>query len=436
MCHIVGIEPQFENIISNGPYIPMAAGQRNPKVQWTPDERKATKLDRRLKSLIMFVLPNDQINFVINCLIAKSTWDILILYHEGPYDVKEKSELAYLLGKLKYEENLIDCIYGTNKEKTLVSATTLSAAFFSTSIVKDFQDSPDDEEGARSSQEYMNDLEEEYQPRALLAKSNVSSKGYAMVCSAKQLIKLNATNVAEKISEAEDSTLPTHDTGKVPPDKSQRNMTVSCCCLGTDISQKDKKPSKKRQNRTRDGKVCEDEAQSKSRADYDNLGNFIYKRKKGEKRKKEEDCGGAYSFYSTPLSLLEKLAGVKPVFGPKTIKLILKSKSTFKAEALKGVIINEPSSAPAKGKSASHWLSYDHDTLGHNKIISLRRGIKPRNPQHVTKNCETCGSNVHTITDHNEIEWFRKIEALQAKKAGIFKTSKIESSSALIKDSH
>ncbi|GJS01928.1 hypothetical protein Tco_0180085 [Tanacetum coccineum] len=33
---------------------------------------------------------------------------------------------------------------------------------------------------------------------------------------------------------------------------------------GTDISQKDEKPSKKRQNQTRDGKVCEDEAQSKS----------------------------------------------------------------------------------------------------------------------------------------------------------------------------
>ncbi|GKD44631.1 hypothetical protein Tco_1269276 [Tanacetum coccineum] len=32
----------------------------------------------------------------------------------------------------------------------------------------------------------------------------------------------------------------------------------------TDISQKDEKPSKNRQNRTRDGKVCEDEAQSKS----------------------------------------------------------------------------------------------------------------------------------------------------------------------------
>ncbi|GJZ71381.1 reverse transcriptase domain-containing protein [Tanacetum coccineum] len=34
--------------------------------------------------------------------------------------------------------------------------------------------------------------------------------------------------------------------------------------MGTDISQKDEKPSKKRQNRSRDGKVCEGEAQSKS----------------------------------------------------------------------------------------------------------------------------------------------------------------------------
>ncbi|GKF84680.1 retrovirus-related pol polyprotein from transposon TNT 1-94, partial [Tanacetum coccineum] len=35
----------------------------------------------------------------------------------------------------------------------------------------DFQDSPDDEEDTRSSHEYLNDLKEEYQVRALLAKS-------------------------------------------------------------------------------------------------------------------------------------------------------------------------------------------------------------------------------------------------------------------------
>nr|GEW04196.1 hypothetical protein [Tanacetum cinerariifolium] len=35
----------------------------------------------------------------------------------------------------------------------------------------DFQDSPDDEEDTRSSHEYLNDLEEEYQARSFLAKS-------------------------------------------------------------------------------------------------------------------------------------------------------------------------------------------------------------------------------------------------------------------------
>ncbi|GKB07144.1 hypothetical protein Tco_0835377 [Tanacetum coccineum] len=81
------------------------------------------------------------------------------------------SELASLFGKLKYEENLIDIIYETEKKKSLVFVTPLSTAFFSTSIVHDFQDSLDDEEDTRSIQEYMNDLEEEYQARALLAKS-------------------------------------------------------------------------------------------------------------------------------------------------------------------------------------------------------------------------------------------------------------------------
>ncbi|GKC92828.1 hypothetical protein Tco_1158270, partial [Tanacetum coccineum] len=37
MCHITGIESQFKNIISNGPYIPMAAGLRKPETQWTPE---------------------------------------------------------------------------------------------------------------------------------------------------------------------------------------------------------------------------------------------------------------------------------------------------------------------------------------------------------------------------------------------------------------
>ncbi|GKA67047.1 hypothetical protein Tco_0766855, partial [Tanacetum coccineum] len=131
MCHIIGNEPQFENIISNGPFILMAAGQKKPEAQWIADERKAANLDQRLKSLNMSVLPDDQMNSVINCLTAKSTWDDLILYHEGPFDVKES---------------------------------------------RDFQDSPDDEKDTRSSHKYLNDLEEEYQAKELLAKTKIFFK--------------------------------------------------------------------------------------------------------------------------------------------------------------------------------------------------------------------------------------------------------------------
>ncbi|GJV62889.1 retrovirus-related pol polyprotein from transposon TNT 1-94 [Tanacetum coccineum] len=63
----------------------------------------------------------------------------------------------------------------------------------------------------------------------------------------------------------------------------------------------------------------------------------------------EYDSADEPSVCSTLLPPLEKLAGAKPISGPKTIKSILKSNSTFKVETLKGVVINEPSPAPAKG---------------------------------------------------------------------------------------
>ncbi|GJR19117.1 retrovirus-related pol polyprotein from transposon TNT 1-94 [Tanacetum coccineum] len=56
---------------------------------------------------------------------------------------------------------------------------------------------------------------------------------------------------------------------------------------------------------------------------------------------------------STPLPLLKKLDSTEPIFGPKASKSILRSKSTFKSETLKGVKINEPSSTLAKGNKSS-----------------------------------------------------------------------------------
>ncbi|GJS89612.1 hypothetical protein Tco_0772248 [Tanacetum coccineum] len=57
------------------------------------------------------------------------------------------------------------------KKKTLTTATPLSTAFFSNSIMRDFQDGPEDKEDTRSSQEYSNDLKMEFHERALLANS-------------------------------------------------------------------------------------------------------------------------------------------------------------------------------------------------------------------------------------------------------------------------
>ncbi|GJT31194.1 hypothetical protein Tco_0911469 [Tanacetum coccineum] len=46
------------------------------------------------------------------------------------------------------------------------------------------------------------------------------------------------------------------------------------------------------------------------------------------------------------------------------------------------------------------------------------------------KSCETCGSTVQTTTDHNDIGWFRRGKALQAKKSKALKSTKAESSNA------
>ncbi|GJW74171.1 hypothetical protein Tco_0133541 [Tanacetum coccineum] len=144
------------------------------------------------------------------------------------------------------------------------------------------------------------------------------------------------------------------------------------------------------------------------------------------------DSANEFSVYSTPLPPLEKLTGAEPVSRPETIKSLLKSKSTLKAKTLKapaGKLKNVKIEDDPPLDIVMKQLNELKLQISKNKIISLKRGIKPRNPQHVTKNCETCGSNVHTTSDHNDIKWFRKKEALQAKKVESFKASKTESSS-------
>ncbi|GJY65037.1 hypothetical protein Tco_0466497 [Tanacetum coccineum] len=69
-------------------------------------------------------------------------------------------------------QNNISLCNGTETEEGLWKELQFSLVDnFELNVYINFQDSPDNEEDTRSSQEYMNGLEEEYQARALLAKS-------------------------------------------------------------------------------------------------------------------------------------------------------------------------------------------------------------------------------------------------------------------------
>ncbi|GJV97764.1 retrovirus-related pol polyprotein from transposon TNT 1-94 [Tanacetum coccineum] len=428
--------------------------------------------------------------------------------------VKE-SELASIFGKLKYEENLTDSIYESEKKKSLVTTTPLSTAFFSTFIVKDFQASLDDEEDTRNEEDVSSDDNEMTEVKVILALAddeNVvvgkeSTRNGEWHVNTKILKENKNLRIELKeLTAITETWLNSYD--KVNQCISEQISSQKKRMLGVDQLTKDSSSYGKTdlvcvKSSVEDIKVS---ILGIERPWLSEAEGFILP---------NHDIADESSVCSTLLPPLEKLAGAEPVSRPKTIKSILKSNSTFKAEALKGVIINEPSAAFAKastsktnpdhaaqtshltpeiknlnrtdhrtcdhaeymstinmsqhlksrGGSSSrsktprpskHFFppcihygfndhlfddcvnysicdicgSYDHDTYSHDMVISLRRGIKPRNPQQVTKSYETRGSTIHTITNHNDIKWLRRGEALQAKKAEAFQSKKTESSNA------
>ncbi|GJW16510.1 retrovirus-related pol polyprotein from transposon TNT 1-94 [Tanacetum coccineum] len=291
-------------------------------------------------------------------------------------------ELASLFGKLKYEENLIDSVYETEKKKYLTIATPLSTAFISTSIVQDFQDSPDDEEDTRSSQEYMKDLEEEFK-RALLAKSKrFFRKGTQRFSSAKETDQtechkygrkchfarycFSKTLVPSYSSPFQNNSQPKFSSSsqqkpKVRPIKdfeakynkvkaklallssgasASKSLQVLMALADDESGVVGKESARINLPNHDTSRILPSESQVKVTNSSVNV---------TDSSVTNYDSADESLVCSNPLPPLEKLVGVEPVSGPKTIKSILKSNSTFKDEALKGVTINEPTSTHAKG---------------------------------------------------------------------------------------
>ncbi|GJU94577.1 retrovirus-related pol polyprotein from transposon TNT 1-94 [Tanacetum coccineum] len=558
----------------------MTAGQRKPENQWTRDERKVANLDQRLKSLIMSVLLDDQMNSVINCLTAKSTWDNLILYHEGPSDVKESRAIDLKL------------CYNTFKIK---------------------EDSPDDEKDTRSSHEYLNDLEEEYQARALLEKSKrffkkgtqrfssakaidqtechkCGKKGYfARDCWSKtsvstyqspfqpkplsssqykpelrptkdfeakynkvkaKLALLSSSSLAAKASMVKNKGLIAEayewDEEEVSSDDNEMVEVKVLMALAEENDVVSKKGARNEQllvlkqakldfltmhhvntkilkeNKNLRTKLKELKAITETWLNSSNKVNQCISEQIPSQKKRilgvdqltddpsssglkdlvfvkssandtkvtipgverpwlskakgfilpnhdtgrilpsksqrnttdpsvavtdssvtDYDSADESLVCSTPLPPLKKLDGVEPISGPKTIKSILRSKSTLKTEALKGVIINEPSSAPAKdnksssaskvhsahaGKLKSVKIKYDHSLaiimkelnslklqVSKNQSSHSRNDHSQHTPQNkyqtqFKKSCEMCGLNNHITENCYKVLFCKRCE--------------------------
>ncbi|GJY10767.1 hypothetical protein Tco_0378952 [Tanacetum coccineum] len=376
--------------------------------------------------------------------------------------------LLLYFGKHKYRRNLIDIIYETEKKKSLVSATPLSTAFISTSIVQDFQDSLDDK-GSKTQSEYMDDLEKISSKKLLLAKSKrFFKKGFQRFSGAKYKPELRPTrNIEAKynkvkaklallsssasalkssmvknkglIAEAYD-----WDEEEVSSDDNEMVEVKVFMALADDNDAVSKEGArngewvkismrkhvnteilKENQNLKKELKELttiietwfnssnmvnqciseqiptqkkrimgvdqlievssssgkKDSVFVKSSVDDTKVSILSVERRwlseaKGfifpnhdigiilpaesqrntidplvavtDSSATDYDSADESSVCSTPIPPLEKLVGAEPIYGPKTIKSILKSNSTFKAEALKGVIVNEPSQAHAK----------------------------------------------------------------------------------------
>nr|GEU39320.1 hypothetical protein [Tanacetum cinerariifolium] len=285
MCHIIGIEPQFENVISKGYFVPMAAGQKKQEAQWTADERKAANLD---------------------------------------------------------------------------------------------QHSPDDEEDTKSSHEYLKDLEEEYQAKALLSKSKrFFKKGTQRFSSAKATNQTECHKCGKKCQFARDCWSKTlvpsyqslfqpkllHSSENKPKMRNTKDfeakynkVKAKLALFSSSASAPSSFSSKNKDNS--DMSITSSNLHNLSEAEDSTLPNHNTEADKS-------------SICSTPLLPLKKLDGAEPSYGPKTIKSILKSKSTFKTKTLKGITLNEPSPAPARGNKSSSTSKTNSAPAGKLKNVNV-----------------------------------------------------------------
>nr|GEU59688.1 retrovirus-related Pol polyprotein from transposon TNT 1-94 [Tanacetum cinerariifolium] len=256
-------------------------------------------------------------------------------------------------------------------------------------VLEDFQDSPDDEEDTSRSQEYIDVLEEEYQHKPELrptkdveAKYNKVKAKLALLSSSASASKALMVKNKSLIAESYEC-----DKEEVSSDDNEMVKVKVLMALAEDNDDVNKEGARNGEwvkismRKLHTLLEIEDNDDTKNYIDYLCIDLNYFEKQRNNLMSKHKDLvqepnickeqllllkqakldfltmqhvNNESLVCSTPLPLLEKLGVAEPVSGPKTTKSILKSNYTFKADALKGIIINELSSAPSKGnRSAS-----------------------------------------------------------------------------------
>nr|GEV52137.1 hypothetical protein [Tanacetum cinerariifolium] len=362
--------------------------------------------------------------------------------------------------------------------------------------LEDFQDSLDDEEDTRSSQEYINDLEKEYQARALLAKSkrffkkgaqrhtkefeakynkvkaklallssstsapsSSSGKNRALMALADEERVFVSKESAKKGEWIKISMKKVHTLFEIEDNDDRKSFLDYLCIDLKYVEEQRNNLMSKHRNLVQELNTCKEQLLVLKQAKLDlltmqHVNTKILKEDQKLRNELKKLTSITKAWLNSSNKVNQCISEQIPTQKKKILGINQLTEDTFssgqkypvfvKSSADNSEVSITSSNKPKLSEAKDSTLS-NHDTGKMNIqsvaplsstreadwIISLRRGIKPRNPQHVKKNYETCGSNVYTTSDHIDIDWFRKREALQAKKAESFKASKTESSSAL-----
>nr|GEX74231.1 hypothetical protein [Tanacetum cinerariifolium] len=207
MCHIIGIEPQYENIISNGPFIPMAAAQKKPEAQWTADDFQDSLDDEEDTRSCREFLNDLEEEYQARALLSKSKR----FFKKG----KNKGLIAKTYDwddeEMSSNENEVTEVNAlmapTDEERVLVGKESARNGDCTKSSLK-----------KKKKILRINQLTED--TSSFRSKDSIFIKSF----SDNSDMSITSSNIP-KSSETEDSTLPNQDTDEVPSNESQRNIT-------------------------------------------------------------------------------------------------------------------------------------------------------------------------------------------------------------------